>query len=532
MKKDRLSIIIISIIILLGLSLRLFIAWQDISVLLFRCIPDDSFMVFRIAQEIARGHGLTFDGVIPSNSPRLIWELILSIIFLIYPQGGALPINIILTIASIADVGTVLMIFLILMKLLNNRFVALWGAGLYAFLPYAILRMNNGLETSLGIFLVMLTIYLFIKFYKEDKLNFLRCFIVGLLCGVIILTRMDYGILLIFLMIFMTFLEGIDRRYKKILITLLGSLVLLIPWLIWSYIKFGYIVPTSSYVPTYFAHKFYSVMHLGDYFSESLHIFYKGWKYFAFPFFAIRMFYFGPILFFLIMILGIYSLIKIEQEKKSVMSIELIPLIMTFILLIIHGLIGLYIREWHTGPSFPGTVILIAFMLYTISMKVSLKVRRIIFIMSLLITIPILYRIGYREWKSPLYPYNISHYKVSIWVRNNLPEDAIIGSFDGGIPAYFTHRRVVDLSGLENKPAFIASVNHKLGEYIDEEGIEYFLSFPYCISDRFTIFWGEDIKKRLVGPLFIPYNDESENLYSELSLIYKIIPRAEVKGKK
>jgi len=531
MKKDRLSIIIISIIILLGLSLRLFIAWQDVMVLMVKIMPDDSFFVFRIAQEIARGHGLTFDGVIPSNSPRLIWELILSVVFLIYPQGGALPINIICTISSIADVGTVLMIFLILMKLLNNRFVALWGAGLYAFLPYAILRMNNGLETSLGIFMVMLTLYIFIKFYNDRVSGLVSYFMIGILCGVTTLTRLDYGLLLVLILIFMTFLDGIDRRYRKILMVIVGFGVLLVPWMIWSYIKFGSLIPSSGYACTYvYLDEFfnYSNHTFFNFLSRSWYFFYRALKYYAFPFMVIRMFYFGPIVFVLLIIFGIYSLFKISHDKKIAMFIALIPLMMTFFLLFLHGFIGWYAREWHCGPSYPGIILLISFILYTFTAGISKSKKKLIYVVAVIIVIPILLRIGYRDWLAEPYKFNENHYKVSVWARDNLPEDAIIGSFDGGIPGYFTERRVIDLMGIENKYAMKERKNRNLGNYLDNERINYLIMLPIRVSGRYNIAWGEDISKRLEGPMYYSDNEANQTYWERISVIYKVIPKSEI----
>jgi hypothetical protein len=65
------------------------------------------------------------------------------------------------------------------------------------------------------------------------------------------------------------------------------------------------------------------------------------------------------------------------------------------------------------------------------------------------------------------------------WVAVNTPAQAKIAVHDIGAFGFFSHRDLVDLAGLIS-PDVIPFIRdeHKLGEYLDEQGVDYLVTFP------------------------------------------------------
>lgn len=91
-----------AILLALGLVLRLVVAWLPIPVLIARTLPDDAFIYFVIARNIASGLGATFDGVTQTNGFHPLWALALAPIFYLFP-GGDLLIHFALSVSAVCD---------------------------------------------------------------------------------------------------------------------------------------------------------------------------------------------------------------------------------------------------------------------------------------------------------------------------------------------------------------------------------------------------------------------------------------------
>jgi hypothetical protein len=484
-----------------GLAFRLWVAWQDITSLLVKCVPDDSFFVFRIARNVAEGQGLTFDGVVPSNSPRLLWQLLLALVCKFVPANDYLAAHIILTLGCVADAGTIIVLFLLVRQLRGDGATALLTAAAYAFLPYAVLQANNGLETALVVALLGLALLIYAKLCQDAAASRRRYFGLGVLCGVVILTRLDYVLLPALLIVDQLWRGGRGRA----LYLLGGVATIAVPWVLFSIFKFGELLPSSGYAVTYTYYTHFLVNHgfsLGGWLTRSWLYFYKGFRYYAFPFFAIRLALFGPIVFTLLAAVTVAIIAKADKTNREKMRLVLLPVVMVFILLFVHGFVLWYAREWHTGPSLFAIVLLGGSLFGALTGRLKTPTRGVLVIVAALLLVPIYIKIWQRSWRAEAYKPFINHYRVSIWARDNLPRDAVIGSFDGGIPGYFTHRRVVDLVGIENEKAFRAIRERRMAAYLDEEGIDYLHLLPVRTYPEYDWLWGENIRDKISEPLY------------------------------
>jgi len=91
------------VIIAAGLAVRLIIAWLPVTTLIPHTLPDDAFIYFVIARNIAAGLGATFDGVKPTNGFHFLWALLIAPIFRFAPNGD-LAAHLVLTLGAVCDV--------------------------------------------------------------------------------------------------------------------------------------------------------------------------------------------------------------------------------------------------------------------------------------------------------------------------------------------------------------------------------------------------------------------------------------------
>lgn len=493
--------LVLALVVAGGLAFRLWVAWQDVTSLLVKCVPDDSFFVFRIARNVAEGQGLTFDGVVPSNSPRLLWQLLLALVFKFVPANDDLAAHIILTLGGVADAATIIVLFLLVRELWGGRVTALLTAGAYAFLPYAVLQANNGLETALAVALLALALWFYVRLSRDAAASRGRYFALGVFCGVVILTRLDYALLPALLVA-----DQLWRRGRGRALYLLGGVATVaVPWMLFSIFKFGELLPSSGYAVTYTYYTHFLVNHgfsPGGWLARSWLYFYKAFRYYAFPFFAIRLAFFGPVVFALLAVVTAAVIVKADKTDREKMRLVLLPTAMTFILLFVHGFVLWYAREWHTGPSLFAVVLLGGSLFAALTARLKTPTLAALVVVAALVLAPVYLKIWQRSWRAEAYKPFINHYRVSQWARDNLPRDAVIGSFDGGIPGYFTHRRVVDLVGIENENAFRAIRERRVAAYLDEEGIDYLHLLPVRTYPTYDWLWGENIREKISEPLY------------------------------
>jgi hypothetical protein len=70
-------------------------------------------------------------------------------------------------------------------------------------------------------------------------------------------------------------------------------------------------------------------------------------------------------------------------------------------------------------------------------------------------------------------------YTMARWIDDNLPESAVIGSWNAGQLAFFSGRTVVNLDGLVNDQAYAGRLKAGLPviDYLDSEGITHLADY-------------------------------------------------------
>ena len=233
----------LTICVLLGiLVFHMVIAWQDIAVLSRSdYLYDDSFYAFKIAQNIAAGRGITFDGVHSTTGFQPLYVFLLVPAFMISGENLVLPIHIALSLLALFTCFTAYFIYRI-SRLYVGWTASIAAAAIWAFSPIVTRQTVNGLETAIASFMITVCV-----FYYLTRLRNLknppgrRFFVLGLLLGLTVLTRIDGTFLaLVLLLDYLLLLRkrgGQLRATLRLFLLPLGVLMLYGPWLIFNLIE-------------------------------------------------------------------------------------------------------------------------------------------------------------------------------------------------------------------------------------------------------------------------------------------------------
>jgi len=230
---------------------RLAIALADYRYLISKPIyQDDAFYYLKVAQNIADGRGMTFDGFTPTNGFQPFYLLLLVPVMLLAGGSLVLPIHISAIILVIFAVFTAFVIFSLL-RLLAGTTAALIGLAFWAVTPYFILYGMNGLETGIAMFFVVLLVFLYLKWFKAGgAISRRNCLVFGALCGLAVMVRLDFVFLLaaLFLDWLITCIRSGQLRRggveTALAVVIAGGVYL--PWAVASRHYTGYLLPLSG----------------------------------------------------------------------------------------------------------------------------------------------------------------------------------------------------------------------------------------------------------------------------------------------
>jgi len=187
---------------------------------------DDSFITFRYAENIAGGRGFVYnqgERILGTSTPlyTLLLALLVKLGLPILPLARMINIG--------ADCLSGILIFLMLRRFKVG--VAVLAALFYALFPRVIVWSISGMETSLYVLFITASLYC----YYRRNLGLTALFL-----GLTVLTRVDGVILGLAVVIHFVWQ---NRRFPAKLV--LVSLLMLLPWLVFSFLYFGSPIPNS-----------------------------------------------------------------------------------------------------------------------------------------------------------------------------------------------------------------------------------------------------------------------------------------------
>jgi len=470
---------LLGVFLCVGLAIRVYISWLDLETLFQKVLVDDAFFYMKLAQNIASGNGVTFDGEILTNGFHLVYAMLLVPLFWVFPHNLEIPIHCALTILSVFNVLTGIVIFLIIREI-SGRVAGLIAFFIWLFNPYVIMISLSGVEVGVATFFLSLCIYQYIKMLNSGIYYPARFIILGILTALAILSRTDS----VFMFVAITFhILYLSFRQKKKLISslskptlyVLTTFAILSPWFIWNLYHFGTIRQISGVVLPFTAHTMYLIKYK-TYFSLSfikMELFYlKTWVSHIITFGG------GPVLVFLALgfLGGVLFSLK-ERRNKLIHNINLLNfsiisvcLTVCFYALYFWG----WLRPWYYLSILPVVTIYLGLVLSMLQEKIKGWSIKGLFIVCFLLFINFSY-LGYTAWREGLFPFQKQMYDATIWIEQNTEEDARIGAFNSGIFGYLSNRKVIDLAGVVNQDVYKARLEKRLYDYFMEKKLDYLI---------------------------------------------------------
>ncbi|GIV16767.1 MAG: hypothetical protein KatS3mg022_2202 [Armatimonadota bacterium] len=445
-----------------------------ISVLLFVCalisffvlpsesiaslLPDDAFYYFKIARNFVKGYGFSFDAINPTNGYQPLWMYLLLIPAYItremhvevFPRVALVYQAILLLLAVVLLHSAMIQRCNLPAVLTGDAFTLVLGLRLFV----------NGMETT-TVFLVFASIIWYLSRQTADPPGTTYFALVGLLSGILFLSRLDSVFILLAWMVGHALLrKQLGMRWSHLL--LMAGMVGLVaaPYLLYNYVIFGDWMPISGRLKSSFPR----VEH-PDLFRV-------------------------PLQFYLVLVICLFATLwlwrKIEQPRM-------------LLLFLLAWSAGSWVHALHTVLFMKWAVFNWHFSSYWVPLTtvVPLLLTRwqpsryttLVYLAGMMVWIAItllLGRLFWQAWRGEEIPnWHRVGYRAALWARQNTPASAVFAMKDCGVFGYYSDRRVVNLDGVVNNRELQMYLHQQqLARYLARKGVRFLVQ--HAVHERST----------------------------------------------
>ncbi len=129
---------------------------------------DDAFYYFKVAMNVTSGHGVTFDGINPTNGFHPLWMLVCISVFWLGKFDLILPLRVLVVVSALFSVGSGAFLFLLLKKYISIEVSALLAV-VWIFQPFIRwIIVMNGMESTISVFFIAAFLYLIVLWQDQD----------------------------------------------------------------------------------------------------------------------------------------------------------------------------------------------------------------------------------------------------------------------------------------------------------------------------------------------------------------------------
>ncbi len=438
-------------------------------------LTEDGFYSLTVARNLAMGNGLTIDGSMLTNGFQPLYTIAVAAPVYFFNGGDRIEsLRWLFVVNTFIIILTALALGSITYKIAENTtpknerlsrallcvLIYLTAAGIWRF-------HYNGLETGFLLFMYTLT---WLYYQRIGTKTFLRAAGMGILLGLLMLTRIDAA----FFALVVIFFEGISRsltfgqRIIKMAAIGIPALIISTPWFTYNYYLSGSIQPSSGIAQSKFTISFDRLVYMFEAICEVLT-----------PFF-----YFGQwegvwsTLFRLILITFVITLCvsffrkRNETDGFTKRSYQFAKFLAATYCILIIWYLSNSVATWFY-PRYLAPLSLLAVMATVLVIDNLSKPLRVycvstILVLSLQIPLFIYWHHSDKVFRGSMY-YN-DELKL---VQANVPVGVKIGAHESGTLGYFRDG-VLNLDGKVNIEVIKKSTD--LSNYLDQKGIEWLVT--------------------------------------------------------
>ncbi len=487
-----------------GLLIRLFAAWLPASELITRTLPDDAFIYFVIARNLAAGLGATFDGLSPTNGFHPLWALVLTPIFCLF-RSGDLPIHFALSLSALCDTAAAGILGWVVWKQgATARVAPAVTMALYLFNPRAIQESVNGLETGLAMLALAGCVAAW-QWAGEIPGSKWRAAGFGLLAGLAVLARSDLVLItgVLWLAFFWTQMNA-DRtdirnrsafiralsRLRPVLIAALVGVAVVAPWFAWSQLRVGTVAQSSAVaIPSLATYRIQTA-------SDPVEL----WRSLLFP--IINFSFRNAIVYSGVSLIALCIAFILKRLTPTPPHIHTpfytptlphshtplwLPLLGAFGIVLVHTFIRWHPRGWYFVPL-AWTCALVAGPSLASASESGLGKRVAVgvgIVLAFIVTAQTVKMIA-----EPEYTWQSDMRAAAFWLAANTQPTETVGAFNAGIYSYYSGRRVISLDGLVDWGAIAARREYRLLDYFVGRGGSVLLDHREYLWGSFSPFFG------------------------------------------
>lgn len=477
----------LAILYVLGAGLVMTLAWLPVERTIGHFLYEDFFYYLKVAENITQGKGVTLDGVARTNGFHPMW---MAIIVLIRSIAGHLTtVHVALTVAAAFHLGQVYLLHRILAMVCSQRWIPHLAALFWMF-NYRVIACNMcGLETSVATLCVFLVIHYL--FHTARPMPLRQTAVLGALLGFAALSRFDLLLLLGFVMLWVVADPDaggayLPRRLLAGLTLAVVALSVLLPWFIFSVWHSNALLPNSS----------------------------AALKLWAFPQFALdmgiaanlrllraRVFGAATWLTDTANLLGFWPVVT--PKTRIIRNIPALMVLCSMVAVCLYimrqrgkgRLFWAMLLSYGVGhvayyclfaraevrylmPSAGVFFVAVAAAADKLVQRGSSRRAAVLVTCVYLACVANAQLAGISAWQkghgaTRTHSGHLGMYRTARWIRENLPDEAVIGAWDAGIYSYYSGRTVVNLDGVINDDALDAIRHKQLCAYIAERNIGY-----------------------------------------------------------
>lgn len=496
------------LLITLGLGVRLYISWMDVTTLL-KFVPDDAYIYFKLASNIVSGKGSTFDGLTPTNGFHPLWLLMLMPLFRLSSPDLELPIHLSLSLASLLNVFTAIFIFRIVELAGGKPRWAMIACAIWLFNPFIILIALSGVEVSLYVFFAALTIYWWFSTKLQGGFSYVRIATLGIVTGFTILSRTDAIFLFIAILIDLVW-QGFKKRHElsrtflifHVLAYILSVGVIIGPWFFWNVSKFHMIYQSSGQAIAYRHHTLFLdaqdtggfllfiklllllLLHLYETVPLFLDIVLADYIFSALVF--------GAIIGMIVVVMRDNRMSIIDTIKASHPLRGLsFALLFAILVCLFYPLYLWNFQKWYFLSAALVAIVYLGIVASLISDAVVPRLRWLVVVSAFLFLV-FLGKGAYMWMKGSFFPHQIHMYEAAkLLAENEHDYEGTFGAFNAGIYGYYSNRTVINLDGVVNNDALHAIQKRQLYSYIRSKDINYLIDYQSSV-ERYSPFMGVD----------------------------------------
>ncbi len=480
-KSKRFKSGLLFFILSLNFLLRFLVAIRPLKFIDGLTIPDDAYISFTFAKNIAKGLGPLY-GLDYSNGFQPLYVFLIAPLWKIFPNDLITPVHLALALLAIFDTLSLWLIIKIINQHCESQRTKYIVALAWIVNPYIIATTCNGLETSISTFFIVLTIYYFQKWQSKllESHNSKLPFKIGIIIGIAALARIDNFLLApaIVISLMITTVSNktpIVQSIRAIVLLSTGALLAYSPWLLYSFYYTGDILPLSG--------KAIRLM--------SLTVFANDPEFANWPIIILKrglkaILVNNWVYLSLIFAFGLFLMVSKQRQTISnlLKKFRAYNTILIFGILLFCAYNFFVFGEWYFERYlYPITLVIILYFSLLVDSFISISRRPIInksIFISLIVFIICAFGVqpSFRSLYFSKDSTSLGYMNIGIWAKDNIADGSIVGSSQTGALGYFAENlKVINLDGVVNKKCYESLEQMRNIDYIKEAKIEYIIGW-------------------------------------------------------